>query len=168
MLSRLITVLLVFLLTGCAGSTMFGYEEPNVGADEFPSPSEHATDEAIYLDSLSHDYDSQPNLDYESLLDIPEDTTGGLSLGDARATVQAQLNDDSYVETDPNGCPYGCTSHKQGCDIKGNISFDTQEKIYHVPGGYFYNETSIDSSYGEKWFCTEQEAINNGWRKSQK
>lgn len=63
-------------------------------------------------------------------------------------------------------CPYGCDSPPAGCNIKGNIAFNTGEKIYHVPGGIFYNETTIDPRYGEKWFCTEQEAINNGWRRS--
>lgn len=49
------------------------------------------------------------------------------------------------------------------CDIKGNI---TSEKIYHVPGGQFYEKTVIDESKGEKWFCTEEEAVAAGWRKS--
>lgn len=64
------------------------------------------------------------------------------------------------------GCPDGCTYHKSGCDIKGNISIDTGEKIYHVPGGEYYNETIIKPEYGERWFCTEREAIANGWRRS--
>ncbi len=52
------------------------------------------------------------------------------------------------------------------CNIKGNISFNTGEKIYHVPGGEFYNSTVIDPRYGERWFCTEAEAVANGWRRS--
>jgi len=64
------------------------------------------------------------------------------------------------------GCPNGCTYHPNGCDIKGNISISTGEKIYHVPGGEFYDVCVISPDYGERWFCTEQEAINNGWRKS--
>lgn len=52
------------------------------------------------------------------------------------------------------------------CKIKGNISFSTSEKIYHMPGQEFYDETSIDTSYGEKWFCSESEAISAGWRKA--
>jgi hypothetical protein len=32
------------------------------------------------------------------------------------------------------GCPNGCTIHKPGCNIKGNISIATGEKIYHLPG----------------------------------
>jgi hypothetical protein len=66
------------------------------------------------------------------------------------------------------GCPKGCTYHKDRCDIKGNISVDTQEKIYHVPSGAFYNSTVINTDYGERWFCTEAEAKANGWRKSYK
>lgn len=51
------------------------------------------------------------------------------------------------------------------CTIKGNIS-STGEKIYHMIGCGSYTKTVIDESKGEKWFCTEQEAINAGWRKA--
>ena len=40
------------------------------------------------------------------------------------------------------------------------------EKIYHLPGQRYYDDTVITESKGERWFCTEQEAINAGWRKS--
>ena len=52
------------------------------------------------------------------------------------------------------------------CVIKGNIGFESGEKIYHVPGQEYYNKTEIDTSEGERWFCTEKEAIDAGWRKS--
>ena len=65
-----------------------------------------------------------------------------------------------------DGCPNGCTDHPPGCDIKGNIAFETNEKIYHVPGQQYYNETKISPEYGERWFCTEDEATANGWRKA--
>ncbi|HEY8108597.1 MAG TPA: hypothetical protein VIF43_01135, partial [Patescibacteria group bacterium] len=38
------------------------------------------------------------------------------------------------------------------CLIKGNISFNTGEKIYHLPGMEFYDETVIESEKGEKLF----------------
>lgn len=52
------------------------------------------------------------------------------------------------------------------CDIKGNVSISTGERIYHVPGGRYYNSTVINPRYGERWFCSEEEAINAGWRRS--
>lgn len=52
------------------------------------------------------------------------------------------------------------------CNIKGNISMNTGERIYHVPGQMYYDETRISLGKGERWFCSEAEAISAGWRKS--
>lgn len=57
---------------------------------------------------------------------------------------------------------------KGGCLIKGNISINTGEHIYHVPGQEHYSETIIRSEYGERWFCTEAEARQAGWRKARR
>lgn len=55
---------------------------------------------------------------------------------------------------------------KPGCNIKGNISQNNGTKWYHLPGMEDYEATVIDTSQGEKWFCTESEAINEGWQKA--
>lgn len=52
------------------------------------------------------------------------------------------------------------------CTIKGNISVNTGTKIYHLPGMEDYESTIIDLTKGEKWFCTESEAISNGYHKA--
>ena len=52
------------------------------------------------------------------------------------------------------------------CLIKGNVSYDTGEKIYHLPGCRSYDKTIINPRYGERWFCTETEAQAAGWRKA--
>ncbi len=73
------------------------------------------------------------------------------------------------MELRGNRFPSAITSvTKPGCKIKGNISYETGEKIYHLPGAEDYESTVIDPTRGEKWFCTESEAIANGWRKSPK
>lgn len=54
----------------------------------------------------------------------------------------------------------------QGCEIKGNISIDTGERIYHLPGQEYYSQTKISPEHGEKWFCSEDEARAAGWRKA--
>jgi endonuclease YncB( thermonuclease family) len=53
------------------------------------------------------------------------------------------------------------------CDIKGNVS-KKGERIYHVPGQRFYDETVISSSNGERMFCTEDEARAAGWRRAKR
>lgn len=62
-------------------------------------------------------------------------------------------------------CPTGCTEQSPGCEIKGNISYKTGEKVYYMPGDPDYDKTVIDPDYGERWFCTEAEAQANGWKR---
>jgi hypothetical protein len=52
------------------------------------------------------------------------------------------------------------------CRIKGNVSYSGGERIYHVPGQHYYDETIIDWTRGERWFCSEADARAAGWRKS--
>ena len=69
------------------------------------------------------------------------------------------------------GCQEGksdTSQNQEGCVIKGNISFSTGEKIYHMLGQEYYDKTAIDESKDERWFCTEKEAQDAGWRKSKK
>jgi hypothetical protein len=64
------------------------------------------------------------------------------------------------------GCPEGCDVPPEGCDVKGNISLKTGERIYHLRGQRWYGKTVIDPEKGERWFCTAGEAEANGWRRS--
>jgi len=50
----------------------------------------------------------------------------------------------------------------KGCPIKGNIS--ANGKIYHPPWSPWYDRTKINEARGERWFCTEAEALAAGWR----
>lgn len=51
----------------------------------------------------------------------------------------------------------------EGCPIKGNIN-RKGDRIYHVPWSRAYQKTRINPNKGERWFCTEQEAADAGWR----
>jgi len=55
------------------------------------------------------------------------------------------------------------TKEQKGkCLIKGNIS--SSGKIYHTPSSPWYDRTKINTAKGERWFCTEAEAVEAGWR----
>ena len=56
--------------------------------------------------------------------------------------------------------------YDSACDIKGNISINSGERIYHVRGQEFYSRTKISPQYGERWFCSEADAKAAGWRKA--
>ena len=51
--------------------------------------------------------------------------------------------------------------------IKGNINREG-EKIYHIPGQRDYDKTIIDTSKGERWFYSEEEAVAAGWRRAKR
>lgn len=49
------------------------------------------------------------------------------------------------------------------CIIKGNIS-GIGEKIYHTTASPWYERTRISEGKGERWFCSEEQAVLAGWR----
>ena len=56
-------------------------------------------------------------------------------------------------------------NNTKGCRIKGNIG-SKGDRIYHMPGGRWYDRTVITASKGERWFCSEDEAKAAGWRRA--
>lgn len=50
------------------------------------------------------------------------------------------------------------------CIIKGNIS--RGQNIYFLPFHVLYDHVRIEEAKGERWFCTEDEALAAGWRRA--
>jgi micrococcal nuclease len=87
---------------------------------------------------------------------------------EARAALRGMwglLGSPTYATNAGASCVGGCATPPAGCVIKGNINEDG-EKIYHVPGGKYYEQTVIEPEKGERWFCSEAEAVAAGWRRS--
>lgn len=70
---------------------------------------------------------------------------------------------EEYRRDDRPAQPAEPPQRRDGCDIKGNINA-RGDKIYHTPDSSTYEETVIDESRGERWFCTEAEARAASWR----
>ena len=84
-------------------------------------------------------------------------------------TVACEKNNDivarEQIQQANDACPKGCEVPPPGCTIKGNISTGGN-KIYHLETQQSFRGIRIQVAKGERWFCTEAEAINNGFRKS--
>jgi hypothetical protein len=52
------------------------------------------------------------------------------------------------------------------CTIKGEVNFITRDRVYHLPGQFYYGRVSVSVPRGERWFCSETEARSAGWRRS--
>ena len=48
--------------------------------------------------------------------------------------------------------------------IKGNVT--NQGLIYHPPWSPWYSKINMETAKGKRWFCSESEAIDAGWRPS--
>jgi len=105
---------------------------------------------------VSASYVVSPPLDLYVYTDIPACAYGG-----SPSVVQQP----APTVARPS-CGGGCINPPSGCNIKGNVGYNSGEKIYHVPGQAYYYDTVIDTRYGERWFCTEYEAQAAGWRRA--
>lgn len=54
----------------------------------------------------------------------------------------------------------------QGCPIKGHLAGNA--KLYVLPWSADYHRVRVSKARGERWFCSEQEAISAGWRPSER
>jgi endonuclease YncB( thermonuclease family) len=54
------------------------------------------------------------------------------------------------------------TAAPNGCAIKGNVTANGQ--IYHMPWSPWYGKVRVEAAKGERWFCSEAEAKEAGWR----
>jgi hypothetical protein len=94
---------------------------------------------------------------------VPSQETKEGSNIQSKTSPQSQSKSSSAPQPKSQPKPEQQQQPKQAClNIKGNIS-SSGEKIYHLPGGQFYDRTEP-----EEIFCTEQEAIAAGYRKSKR
>ena len=53
----------------------------------------------------------------------------------------------------------------EGCAIKGNVT--RNERIYHMPWSPWYDKIRMEGDKAKRWFCSEAEAMQAGWRPAQ-
>ena len=58
--------------------------------------------------------------------------------------------------------PTNIYNENRNCNIKGNIN-SRGERYYHCPNFPQYNRTKINTSEGDRWFCSVDEAIAAGF-----
>ena len=112
------------------------------------------------------------SMDYASAEESAKVNRRGIWSGTFELPSQFRQGDDDYVKISPpitptarNKRPFvGSYRSKPqpggGCRIKGNHS-RRGEKIYHLPGRPYYDET-----VAEEIFCTEADARAAGYRRS--
>jgi hypothetical protein len=106
---------------------------------------------------------------------VDEARTGSEGENDAAPTVEPTATPDISAAPPPNSgggdenpnafqCSGGCTEPPDpSCAIKGNVN-SSGERIYHTTSSRSYSNTNVKLEEGDRWFCTEQEAADAGFR----
>ncbi|MEI8361074.1 MAG: thermonuclease family protein [bacterium] len=82
-----------------------------------------------------------------------------------QAQIVAQNSQSGLWASSTCAKQYGYKKIQGVCTIKGNISSDHQ-RYYFLPSCSDYKKITINIRTGEKYFCSEKEAIQNGFKKS--
>ena len=84
---------------------------------------------------------------------------------DARAARRGVFQADTQTPWDFRAArwQFASSDAPQGCAIKGNVNAKG-ERIYHMPWSRYYAAVRMDEAKGKRWFCSESEAIDAGWR----
>lgn len=106
-----------------------------------------------------------PDIKYQDQFTQAQNEAKNNSRGLWGSACDVSTQSQKQPTNDANSANNVTTQQSGNCVIKGNIS-SSGEKIYHMPGQRFYEKTVIDGNKGERWFCSESEAENAGWRKS--
>lgn len=126
--------------------------------------------EKMIREGYAYEYTYSSEYKYQELFQEAEEASKSEKLGvwnceekniDTNTTNTAEDNQTTQTQEDEAEEDLATGT----CDIKGNINRD-DEKIYHVKGCGSYNRTEINISNGERWFCSEEEAVSAGWRKA--
>lgn len=138
--------------------------------------TELLVNEGLVREGFAHSSSYPPDVKYQERLRLAEQEAREVGRGlwnecpvEKSVTPGASITNSDptevrgTTETKSETGTQGSTS--SGCVIKGNIS-SSGEKIYHLPGCGSYVKTSIDEARGERWFCSEAEAVDAGWRKA--
>ena len=96
----------------------------------------------------------------------------------ARTSVQGASTGSTVRETPSGPRAFGTLPAAAGlairCDfsgtaqplIKAKVGPLTGERVYHVPGAVEYPAAVIELASGDRWYCTEGQAIADGWKHS--
>lgn len=123
---------------------------------------------SMIAEGYAHEYTYDMPYKYQAEFKVAEKTAREAQLGLWSPEICNGITDSISTSESapipiPDLTPTSTSPPALNCNIKGNI---TSEKIYHLPGCGSYTATKIDEVRGEKWFCTEAEAISAGWRKA--
>ena len=127
--------------------------------DDDPEAGDRMVNYELVTDGYATSYWIAPNRRYQALFTVGQDTartneTGLWGACKEELDVLIPVRQQSVESPDAS------------CVIKGNVSEKEFGKLYYEPGCANYSKVKIDPDRGEAWFCSVEEAVEAGWRRS--
>lgn len=69
------------------------------------------------------------------------------------------------AHSEKKGLWISCAPDNKGCQVKGNVDRHGH-RWYHLPFFRHYSQTVVNPNNGDRWFCTEEQAIKAGFEKA--
>lgn len=85
--------------------------------------------------------------------------------GPPQATFEAEVGATAIAIATVEAPQEETTPVAEECLIKANVGRN-RSAIYHMPTGAYYDLIKIDPNQGDRYYCTEEEAVADGFRKS--
>lgn len=94
-----------------------------------------------------------------------EEIRRNLTISELQGTRNSYIDNQNLLcgEGEVEGPPEASNDVWEDCVIKGNIN-SSGDKIFHSLESPSYNVTKINTLRGERWFCSEADALAAGWR----
>ncbi|MDP1722948.1 MAG: thermonuclease family protein [Candidatus Gottesmanbacteria bacterium] len=130
-------------------------------------------DKALYVKVLYHIGSRSMGLVYtdEGLVSTAMLASGWAEMNDRENLDLQELKDATNqarkkkVGIFSNLCTQETNPKNPSCSIKANVTTNGIP-TYHFPGCQTYATTKLELHHGDRWFCTEKEAVKAGFRKA--
>lgn len=152
-------ILIIFFILGLIGSCASGTKEDTSPKTTTPAVEEITSQNSSTTDETTENRKNDTTVDTQT--NTKQQSTNVETTTPATTSSIAENNDVSATYTEKETNRYHGDG-PNGETIKGNIN-SKGEKIYHVPGGAYYDRTEP-----EAWFFTEEDARAAGYRPSKR
>ena len=153
-----IIIFILFLIGSCASGT----KEDTSPNTTTPTIEETTSQNSSTTDETTENTPNNTTVDTQTTDEQQSTTVEETSTPVAAPSSDESNNTTTATNTSSRKVNYYYGEGPNGETIKGNIN-SKGEKIYHVPGGAYYDRTDP-----EAWFFTEEEARAAGYRPSKR
>lgn len=162
-MKRLLSIsLLCVFLSACGGGSANTPEENDISSTELPTIVLWATFTPLPTPNSIIAFPTPTPIPPTRLATRPRPTSTPKPTPRPSATPNKAATQ-TKAASNAVSCPTGCATPPPGCVVKA-VKSPEGSKFYYFPGvSSGYDQMVVNPANGDRWFCSEQQALRNGW-----